>query len=67
MAMQSMTATPLTVTLTTASFVSGLSRSTLLRRADDGSLATVLVGGRRLVVLSSLRKMLGLNEQQSAA
>jgi len=60
----------LTVTLQNASFMSGLSRSTLLRRASDGSLSTVSVGGRRLVVVASLRALLGLppeEKQENAA
>lgn len=57
---------PITVTLATASFMSGLSRSTLLRRADEGSLETLLVGGRRLVLVASLKKMLGVDEGQVA-
>ena len=65
--MQTTTTSPLTVTLTTASFMTGLSRSTLLRRADDGSLKTVLVHGRRLVVVDSLRKLLGLDQEQEVA
>jgi hypothetical protein len=52
----------LTVTINTAAKITGLSRSTLLRRADDGELRTVLCHGRRLVDLASLKKMLGMAE-----
>lgn len=58
---------PFTVTLATAQFMSGLSRSTLLRRAEEGMLVTILVGGRRLIVVDSLKKMLGVSEQHVAA
>jgi hypothetical protein len=64
--MQISPAIPLTVTLQTASFMSGLSRSTLLRRADDGTLSSVLVGGRRLIHVDSLRHLLGLPEERAA-
>jgi excisionase family DNA binding protein len=47
----------ITVTLRDAARMSGLSRSTLLRRADDGQLKTVRVGGRRLVKVDSLREL----------
>jgi hypothetical protein len=61
-AMQTVPITPLTVTLPTAEMMSGLSRWTLRRRAIDGTLETVLVGGRRLVVVESLKKLLGVDE-----
>jgi hypothetical protein len=48
----------ITGTLREASQVSGLSRSSLLRRAEEGRLKTVRVGGRRLVVWASLRELL---------
>jgi hypothetical protein len=57
----------LTVTIKTAATISGLSRSTLLRRADEGELRTILCHGRRLVDLASLKKMLGLNQSQGDA
>jgi hypothetical protein len=52
----------LTITVRTAAQISGLSRSTLLRRADEGELRTVLCHGRRLVDLASLKQMLGVAE-----
>jgi len=54
------------VTLTKASELSGLSRSTLIRRANEGRLKTVSVSGRRLVVVASLREMLGLDKTEAA-
>ena len=57
----------LTVTLHDASHISGLSRSTLLRRADQGLLETRNVCGRRLVVLASLRKLLGFESGKQEA
>jgi hypothetical protein len=62
MHLQSELRAPLTVTLAEATRMSGLSRSTLLRRADDGTLETRAVCGRRLVVVESLRKLLGLEK-----
>jgi hypothetical protein len=57
--------TPITVTLATAQFMTGLSRATLLRRADEGELDTVKVHGRRLIVVSSLKRLLGLDQQKT--
>lgn len=57
----------LTVTLQVATNMSGLSRSTLLRRADEGVLETRNVCGRRLVVVSSLRKLLGFDQKTPEA
>jgi len=45
-------------TLPDAEQMSGLSRSTLRRRAAEGKLTTTKVGGRRLVVAESLRRLL---------
>ena len=50
----------LTITNKTAAQITGLSRSTLLRRADEGELRTVLCHGRRLVDLASLKKLVGV-------
>jgi hypothetical protein len=52
----------LTVTVRTAAEITGLSRSTILRRAVEGELRTVLCHGRRLVDLASLKQMLGMAE-----
>jgi hypothetical protein len=54
------------VTLTKATELSGLSRSTLIRRANEGRLKTVSVCGRRLVVVESLRQLLGLETTEAA-
>jgi excisionase family DNA binding protein len=56
----------LTVTIKTAAEITGLSRSTLLRRADEGELRTILCHGRRLVHLESLKQMLGFNQHEGA-
>jgi hypothetical protein len=53
----------LTVTLQTAAHISGLSRTTLLRKAEEGALETRRVCGRRLVVVESLRKLLGFDDE----
>jgi hypothetical protein len=53
-------ASALTFTLQDASQVSGLSVSTLRRRAADGSLRLVRVGCRTLVDGASLRALLGI-------
>jgi hypothetical protein len=55
-----------TVTLRRATELSGLSRMTLIRRANAGDLKTVFVAGRRLVVVASLREMLGLDKSEFA-
>ena len=55
------------VTLTKATELSGLSRSTLIRRANEGRLKTILVCGRRLVVVESLKELLGLEGPKAAA
>jgi hypothetical protein len=53
--------------LAEAQAMSVLSRMTLLRRADAGELETRLICNRRLVVVSSLRKMLGFDPTEVAA
>jgi hypothetical protein len=58
---------PLTVTLAEATRMSGLSRSTLLRRADAGELETRAICNRRLIVVRSLRKLLGFDDPQGIA
>jgi hypothetical protein len=55
-----------TVTLPKASELSGLLRSSLLRAADTGRLKTVFVSGRRLVIVKSLRELLGLDKTEAA-
>lgn len=57
----------LTVTLSAAASMSGLSRSTLYRRADEGLLKMVSVSGRRLVVVASLKKFLGIEDETGVA
>jgi predicted site-specific integrase-resolvase len=53
------------VTLTKAAELGGLSRSTLIRRANEGRLKTVAVCGRRLVIVESLRALIGLDAQRA--
>ncbi len=55
------------VTLSAATQMSGLSRMTLLRKDAEGILETRKICGRRLVVVDSLRKLLGLNDGEQAA
>jgi hypothetical protein len=52
----------LAFTLNDASRVSGLSRSTLRRRAAEGALRLFRCGGRTLVDGASLRRLLGVAE-----
>jgi len=52
----------LTVTVKTAAKITGLSRSTILRRVIEGELETVLCHGRRLVNLASLKKLVGATD-----
>jgi hypothetical protein len=54
------------ITLRKATELTGLSRSSLLRRADEGKLKTVFVSGRRLVVVDSLRRLIGLDTAEAA-
>jgi hypothetical protein len=60
---------PLTVTLADATAMSGLSRMTLLRRVNDGVLESRKICGRRVIVVASLRKLLGFDsgEHEAAA
>jgi hypothetical protein len=48
---------PFTCTMAEGTQLTGLSRSSLLRRADEGKLKTVFVSGRRLIVVESLKQM----------
>jgi excisionase family DNA binding protein len=45
-----------------AARLSGLSRATLRRRAAEGALTLVKVGGRTLVPADALKRMLGITE-----
>ena len=65
--LQPLQPSPLTVTIATAQLMSGLSRATLLRRANEGALDTRKIGGRRLVVVASLRQLLGLSLDEDRA
>lgn len=57
----------LTVSLKDARSMSGLCEKTLMRRAAEGRLKTVLVERRRLVVVESLRQLLGLQDEKEHA
>lgn len=50
---------PMACSLADAAKASGLSRETLYRRINDGALDSVRVGGRRLIKVASLRRLLG--------
>lgn len=52
----------LAFTLHDAARISGLSQATLRRRAAEGRLRLLRVGGRTLVAGDSLRALLGLEE-----
>jgi hypothetical protein len=45
-----------------AARISGLSRSSLRRRAAEGRLKLVKIGGRTLVPADSLKRLLGITE-----
>jgi len=53
-------ASAITITLRDAAALSGLSVATLRRRAREGALESKRVGGRRLIVAASLRRLLGV-------
>jgi excisionase family DNA binding protein len=48
---------PVTVPLPTAANALGVSKSTVQRRINDGKLKTILLGGRRLVLVSSIKSL----------
>jgi hypothetical protein len=49
---------PITVTIATAGKILGLGATTIWARVGDGTLATVQVGRRRLIVYDSLLRLL---------
>lgn len=51
----------LTVTVDEAVALAGLSRTTIYDRMNDGSLVSTTVGRRRLILMDSLRKLVGGN------
>ena len=53
---------PLTVSIGEAARLTGLSAATLRRRNKDGTLPMVRVGGRRLVRLVDLRRLVEASE-----
>lgn len=58
--------TPATVTVSNACTYSNLCRSTLYNLMRDGKLESRTVGRRRLIVVSSLDRLLGLEDRQAA-
>jgi hypothetical protein len=57
---------PLTVPLPEATRIFGLSRSTLLRAGARGDIEIKKVLGRNLVVVKSLKKLIGLEGEATA-
>lgn len=51
--------TPLSVSMADAANMIGVSRSRMYELDAEGRVRTVRVGGRRLVLVSSLRELLG--------
>jgi excisionase family DNA binding protein len=58
---------PITITIKTATELSGLSRPTINRRIWSGELKTTHVGSRHLIFFDSFQKMLGLSTASDAA
>jgi excisionase family DNA binding protein len=54
---------PLTTTVATARRLSGLGNTTVWRLISDGTLASVTIGRRRLIVYESLRRLLAPDQQ----
>jgi hypothetical protein len=59
--------TPLAVTLATGRKISGLGYTTLWKLIGNGTLATVRVGRRRLIVYESLRRLLTPDSSANSA
>jgi hypothetical protein len=57
---------PLTVTIAVARQISGLGNTTVWKLISDGTLQSVTVGRRRLVVYQSLRRLLSTDAATSA-
>jgi excisionase family DNA binding protein len=57
---------PLTITVRSATQLSGLSRITINRMMWAGKLRSSKVGGRRLIEYASFVKALGLNQPEAA-
>jgi hypothetical protein len=58
---------PLTVTIPEGCRASGLSNSSMYKAINEGLVETTRVFGRRLIVYSSLKKMLGLRPEGDSA
>jgi hypothetical protein len=57
---------PLTITISRAQELSGLSRATINRAIWGGKLKSSCVGSRRLIEYRSFMEMLGLNQSEAA-
>jgi len=57
---------PVTITISRACEYSGLCRSTMYNLINDARLESRTVGRRRLIVVSSLDRLLGLEDLQAA-
>ena len=58
---------PLTTTIAGAIKLSGIGRTTIYRLIKSGELQSTIVGRRRLVVVASLRDLLGVPGNSAAA
>ena len=58
---------PLTCSVAAAIQMTGLSQATIYRMIDRNELASVKIGGRRLVRVDSIRKLVGADEPEAAA
>lgn len=57
---------PLTTTIAGAIEMSGIGRTTIYRLIKSGELKSVAVGRRRLIVVASLRALLGIAGEPAA-
>lgn len=57
---------PLTITISRAQELSGLSRATINRLMWSGKLRSTTVGSRRLIEYASFVQALGLNQSEAA-
>ena len=61
------TTAPMAVSVAGAAAMMGLSKPTVWRMAARGELQTAKVGGRRLVLIASIRQCLGTVDESQAA
>jgi excisionase family DNA binding protein len=57
----------LTCTVRKAEQLSGVGRTTIYKAIGDGRLVSTKVGRRRLIILASLRQMLGVDRAETVA